>query len=233
MDDYLRLALDKSCWYTTIFPLRAGCLIGARGSVPLGPLTRFGFLLGAAFQIRDDLLDLVGDSAAHGKESWSDLREAKRTLPLIHLVQHCPADERGRLRAVPRRGTRGAELRRPRTRPRPDGALRLDRRRPRLGRRARGRPRGAVRRGVRAGHEPVPRARHRGVDRLHGRARQHRPEYALLAAMSDADRRRVLATARRRRFARDDVVFWAGDLGTEVHLVAVGPRGVPDQHAAW
>jgi geranylgeranyl diphosphate synthase type II len=93
-DDYLRLVLDKSCWYTTIFPLRAGCLIGGRGSIPLGPLTRFGFLLGAAFQIRDDLLDLVGDAAMHGKESCSDLREAKRTLPLIHLVQHCPEDER-------------------------------------------------------------------------------------------------------------------------------------------
>lgn len=91
VDDYLRLVLDKSCWYTTIFPLRAGCLIGARGSVPLGPLTRFGFLLGAAFQIRDDLLDLVGDAAAHGKEPCSDLREAKRTLPLIHLIAHCPA----------------------------------------------------------------------------------------------------------------------------------------------
>ena len=86
LDDYLRLVLAKSCWYTTIFPLRAGCLIGGRASVPLGPLTNFGFLLGAAFQVRDDLLDLTGDLAAHGKEARSDLREGKRTLPLIHLV---------------------------------------------------------------------------------------------------------------------------------------------------
>ena len=62
----------------------------ARGSVPLDRLTRFGFLLGAAFQIRDDLLDLIGDAAAHGKEPCSDLREGKRTLPLIHLIEHCP-----------------------------------------------------------------------------------------------------------------------------------------------
>jgi geranylgeranyl diphosphate synthase type II len=93
-DDYLRLILQKSCWYTTVFPLRAGCLIGTRATVPLGAMTRFGFLLGAAFQIRDDLLDLDGDPAAHGKQAWSDVREGKRTLPLIHLVEAATPDER-------------------------------------------------------------------------------------------------------------------------------------------
>jgi geranylgeranyl diphosphate synthase type II len=92
-DDYLQLVLLKSCWYTTIFPLRAGCLIGARASVPLGPLTQFGFLLGSAFQIRDDVLDVDGDPAQHGKEAWSDLREGKRTLPLIHLFGAARPDE--------------------------------------------------------------------------------------------------------------------------------------------
>jgi CRP-like cAMP-binding protein len=47
-------------------------------------------------------------------------------------------------------------------------------------------------------------------------------EYQLLAALSVADRQRVLAAARRRRFARDEVVFWEGDPGHEVHLVASG-----------
>jgi geranylgeranyl diphosphate synthase type II len=97
-DDYLRLVLDKSCWYTTIFPLRAGCLVGTRGTQPLGALTRFGFLLGAAFQIRDDLLDLDGDPAVHGKQAWSDIREGKRTLPLIHLIGVAAPAERSWLR---------------------------------------------------------------------------------------------------------------------------------------
>ena len=73
LDDYLRLVLHKTCWYTTIYPLRAGCLIGGRGAVPLGPLTTFGFLLGAAFQVRDDVLNLVGDPEAHGKDHLADL----------------------------------------------------------------------------------------------------------------------------------------------------------------
>lgn len=94
LDDYLRLVLHKTCWYTTIYPLRAGCLIGSRGGVALGPLTLFGFLLGAAFQVRDDVLNLVGDPVAHGKEPLADLREGKRTLMLVHLLGAATRDER-------------------------------------------------------------------------------------------------------------------------------------------
>ena len=94
LEDYLRLVLHKTCWYTTIYPLRAGCLIGSRGGVALEDLTRFGFLLGAAFQVRDDVLDVVGDPDVHGKEALADLREGKRTLLLIHLLGAAGADER-------------------------------------------------------------------------------------------------------------------------------------------
>ncbi len=85
LDDYLRLVLHKTCWYTTILPLRVGCILGSRGHASLTSLTSFGFLLGAAFQIRDDVLNLVGDPDEHGKDRHADIREAKRTLALIHL----------------------------------------------------------------------------------------------------------------------------------------------------
>ena len=49
-------------------------------------LPRFGFHFGAAFQIRDDLLNLVGDERDYGKEILGDLYEGKRTLPLVHLL---------------------------------------------------------------------------------------------------------------------------------------------------
>jgi geranylgeranyl diphosphate synthase type II len=65
-------------------------LIGAAaapGRLPdLDALLRFGFFLGAAFQIRDDILNLVGSPARYGKELLGDLREGKRTLMLIHLL---------------------------------------------------------------------------------------------------------------------------------------------------
>lgn len=47
-------------------------------------------------------------------------------------------------------------------------------------------------------------------------------EYQLLAGMPAPDRQRILAAARRRRFGRDEVVFWEGDPGDEVHLIASG-----------
>ena len=48
----------------------------------------YGFNLGIAFQLVDDLLDFTGDAQAVGKPIASDLREGKVTLPLIHLQQH-------------------------------------------------------------------------------------------------------------------------------------------------
>jgi octaprenyl-diphosphate synthase len=48
-------------------------------------LREYGFNLGIAFQLVDDLLDFTGDAGAVGKPIGSDLREGKVTLPLIHL----------------------------------------------------------------------------------------------------------------------------------------------------
>jgi geranylgeranyl diphosphate synthase type II len=83
---YLELVLRKTCWYTTIAPLRIGALIGSSGNADLAALTRFGLFLGAAFQITDDLLNLTGGQSAYGKEIGGDLREGKRTLMVIHLL---------------------------------------------------------------------------------------------------------------------------------------------------
>lgn len=47
-------------------------------------------------------------------------------------------------------------------------------------------------------------------------------EFALLAPLAPQACQRVLAAARRRKFARDAVVFWAGDPGDSLHLIAAG-----------
>jgi geranylgeranyl diphosphate synthase type II len=86
--DYLELIMHKTCWYTTIHPLRVGAIVGSGGTVALGPLVRFGFHFGAAFQIRDDLLNLVGNERLYGKEILGDIYEGKRTLPLMHLMSN-------------------------------------------------------------------------------------------------------------------------------------------------
>jgi octaprenyl-diphosphate synthase len=56
-------------------------------------LSDFGYHLGIAFQMADDLFDYTMDTAALGKEVGADLREGKLTLPVIHaLKQANPAD---------------------------------------------------------------------------------------------------------------------------------------------
>src|SRR4029077_2929435 len=72
--------------------LFGGCaqIGGMLGQVPNDreqALREYGFNLGVAFQLVDDLLDFTGDAGAVGKPIGSDLRESKVTLPLIHLQQ--------------------------------------------------------------------------------------------------------------------------------------------------
>lgn len=93
-EDYLGLIMHKTCWYTTIHPLRVGAIMGSAGQVDLSPLVRFGFHFGAAFQIRDDLLNLIGDERTYGKEILGDLYEGKRTLALVHLISTAKGRDR-------------------------------------------------------------------------------------------------------------------------------------------
>jgi geranylgeranyl diphosphate synthase type II len=97
-EDYLELIMHKTCWYTTIHPLRVGAMVGSGGTVELGPLVRFGFHFGAAFQIRDDLLNLIGDERTYGKEILGDLYEGKRTLTLVHLIATATGADRDLIR---------------------------------------------------------------------------------------------------------------------------------------
>jgi geranylgeranyl diphosphate synthase type II len=95
--DYLGMVYKKTCWYTTIYPSRLGALIGTRTDRHLDRFVRFGFFLGAAFQIQDDLLNLAGDEARYGKELEGDLWEGKRTLIMIRLLRQVSDLERARL----------------------------------------------------------------------------------------------------------------------------------------
>jgi len=97
--DYLRMSLKKTCWYTCMHPIRIGAVIGSDGAVQAARFDRFGYYLGAAFQIQDDLLNLVAEYQRYGKEILGDIWEGKRTMMLIHLLQHAEAADRLRLEA--------------------------------------------------------------------------------------------------------------------------------------
>jgi octaprenyl-diphosphate synthase len=65
-----------------------GALLGKVSAERQQALREYGFNLGIAFQIVDDLLDFTGDAETVGKPIGSDLREGKVTLPLIHTLRH-------------------------------------------------------------------------------------------------------------------------------------------------
>jgi len=96
--DYLDMVLKKTAWLATIWPLQLGVVAGSRGTADTEAVVRFGFFLGAAFQIQDDVLNFVADQA-YGKELHGDLWEGKRTLMLIHARRVASPRDRARIDA--------------------------------------------------------------------------------------------------------------------------------------
>jgi geranylgeranyl diphosphate synthase type II len=97
-EDYLLLVLKKTCWYSFIHPARIGAIIAGHHPNDLSAFDRFGFFLGTAFQIQDDVLNLTGDQKKYGKEIGGDLLEGKRTLILAHLFKSCGSSDTERLK---------------------------------------------------------------------------------------------------------------------------------------
>lgn len=99
--DYSRMSTKKTGWYTCISPCRVGA--AAAGISSPAELDRFNEafrLIGIAFQIQDDVLNLVGETALYGKEPLGDLLEGKRTVMMIHLFRTAPRATVARMRAI-------------------------------------------------------------------------------------------------------------------------------------
>jgi octaprenyl-diphosphate synthase len=79
---------------------RLGALYGGAPPDVVAALERYGRLIGIAFQIADDLLDIVGEERATGKSLGTDLEQQKMTLPLIRLLNRTPEDQGSFLRQI-------------------------------------------------------------------------------------------------------------------------------------
>jgi geranylgeranyl pyrophosphate synthase len=99
-DDYLLMTLKKTCWYSFIHPCRLGALVAQPTDQGLDRFDRFGYFLGVAFQIQDDVLNLVGDARKYGKEIGGDLWEGKRTLILVDTFARADRFEAERLQSI-------------------------------------------------------------------------------------------------------------------------------------
>jgi geranylgeranyl diphosphate synthase type II len=92
--DYLRMVHKKTTWYSFTAPLVLGAMIGGLPTSRHFALRCLAALVGAAFQIQDDVLNLEGDPDHIGKEALGDLWEGKHTLVLEHAMRTVDPERR-------------------------------------------------------------------------------------------------------------------------------------------
>lgn len=87
----LRVASLKSARYSIQQPLLIGAALAGADAAQTAALSDFGHPVGMAFQLRDDVLGVFGDTAVTGKPSGDDLREGKRTVLVAYTRETLPA----------------------------------------------------------------------------------------------------------------------------------------------
>ena len=89
-EEYFEMIRRKTGVYSGRGPCQLGALIAGAPQDIFEKVGDFGEALGIGFQIKDDLLNLeeeAGESKEYGKERGGDIREGKRSLSTIHLLE--------------------------------------------------------------------------------------------------------------------------------------------------
>lgn len=99
-EDYLVMATHKTAHYSGAVPLAIGAIVGGGTDAEVEALRNYGLDTGLAFQIQDDLLNLVGSAESTQKGFRDDITEGKRTLVVVHALQNSASEKRGRLVSI-------------------------------------------------------------------------------------------------------------------------------------
>ncbi len=91
--EYINIITEKSAALFSSCCLLGGLLAGA-SETQIQSLADFGLNAGIAFQITDDLLDIIGDESKTGKTLGSDIDKNKLTLAVIHLLRAVDEEEK-------------------------------------------------------------------------------------------------------------------------------------------
>ena len=93
-EDYLIMATHKTAHYSGAVPLAIGAIIGGGTEAQIEALRNYGLDTGLAFQIQDDLLNLIGTEESTKKDFRLDITEGKRTLVVVHALENSPNRDR-------------------------------------------------------------------------------------------------------------------------------------------
>ena len=109
IDNRNNLDLDETTYFDIITRKTASlcaacCTLGARyaggSDAAVEALRMYGLSVGIAFQIQDDILDIIGDASTVGKTLGIDVEKGKMTLPMIHFMRTAPREHRDLMRAL-------------------------------------------------------------------------------------------------------------------------------------
>src|SRR5579862_6707055 len=99
LDEYFDLIYRKTACLFSVC-MRLGAILGGATEEQEEALAQYGHDLGMAFQIVDDVLDLTASEEILGKPVASDLREGKATMAVIHSLERCTPEERGKIETI-------------------------------------------------------------------------------------------------------------------------------------
>ncbi|MBK7830032.1 MAG: polyprenyl synthetase family protein [Nannocystis sp.] len=101
--DYYRMVHKKTTWYSFLAPMLAGAIVAGATPQQQTRIRLLASLMGTAFQIQDDVLNLVAAERAYGKEIAGDLWEGKHTLMIVALMRSADEADRAAAAAVLRK----------------------------------------------------------------------------------------------------------------------------------
>lgn len=108
-EDYFRIIRMKTAALISACTA-CGASSVTEDTVTIALMKEFGQNIGVAFQIKDDLLDYIGDGLT-GKRTGNDIKEKKITLPLIHALREArPLERRHVIRILRRKNKKRAEI---------------------------------------------------------------------------------------------------------------------------
>ncbi len=97
--DYLNMIYKKTAALIAA-ATKAGATLGGGSPEQIEALAEYGKLIGMAFQIQDDYLDVVSDEEQLGKPVGSDIVEGKMTLMVVHTLSAASAEDKEELIAI-------------------------------------------------------------------------------------------------------------------------------------
>lgn len=108
---YEKMSLHKTGYYSGGSPCAIGAVIAGGNDKQVETLKKFGFAIGVAFQIQDDILNVTMSESeektaprtsggGYGKDFAGDIKEGKRTLLIVHAYEHADKKEKEMMRKL-------------------------------------------------------------------------------------------------------------------------------------